>query len=186
MPAETTSALFLGPAQPYFGTVSAETTLGFTEGGLSVRLTDERADLKYDRGGTNPADSTQIGRMIEISMSLAEIDHDNITLSLPGSTKIVDGMDASRTKVNVPVGVGNQMTRDGFAKSLLIKPLIAGIVTTDEQFFVRFGAAAPRIDTELSYSRENQQLLALTFFAYPDDSDADLFLAIFGDENAEV
>jgi hypothetical protein len=179
--AEDRTKLFLGPCQCYFGTIGAEASIGFSEGGAKLKIVDDRAGLKYDRGGTNNSDSTQVGRAVTVEVAIAEISFDVLQANLPGSEIVTDDVDPDKKKLVINTGVGQQMVRDGYAKRLILKPVIAGVVTTNALLWWTILSAAPKADAELAFDRTTQQVVKIMFEGYPDDN---LNLAIFGDETA--
>ena len=178
-------ALELGPCSVAFGTAGAETDLGKTHGGVTVRISDESVDLKSDQSGTAAEDTVITGSTVEVEMALAEITIARLATAL-GQTSF-----GSETGVPGENKVGYSMLDN--AKSLLLKKYVDGSVSTDAADQIRFPAACPMSDIELSYDAENQRVLKVKFKCFKTEVSANWgsssstnkeVFYIFGDETA--
>jgi len=176
--------LELGPTENFFGTAGGELTLGFTSGGTTINVEDDRTDLVADQLGTSPADQAITGRGATVEMELAETTLENLLIVLPGARLVVDSGDPTKKKLVLRNPVGTQMVKDGFAKSLLIKKFVGGAASSDPQDFIRFFLAAPTGALSLPFNVADQRTYAVTFQCFPDTSNSDRALGVFGDESA--
>lgn len=177
-------ALELGPCSVAFGTAGSEVDLGKTYGGVTVRISDDSVDLKSDQYGSSPEDSVITGTTCEVELSLAEMDMDTLADALGqtaggGTPDFVPGENK----------VGTSMLANG--ESLLLIKYVDGAESTDLKDQIRFPAACPMSNVELSYDAENQRVLKLTYKCFPKVVNANwgsgtpsdkTVLYIFGDE----
>lgn len=154
-------SLELGPCAAYLGTAGSEADLGKTHGGVTVRITDDRVDLKSDQYGTGPEDSVITGTVVEVEMSLAEVTFDELAIAL-NQTKFGSLLTGGVTGEN---NVGTSML--SAAKSLILKKYVSGALSTDETNWITFPAACPASDVELTYDADNQRVLKITFKCFP-------------------
>jgi len=183
-------ALELGPCGVYFGDAGSEESLGKTHGGVTVRISDDSVDLKSDQHGSSPEDVVITGTTVEVELSLAEIDFDNIALALNQDTF---GNASNPDGVAGEGNVGTSLLSNG--KSLILKKYVNGQESSDRANWVRFPKAAPTADVELSYDAENQRVMKVKFRCFPDtvsaywggstQTDKEVFY-IFGDETAQA
>ncbi len=178
-------ALELGPCQVLFGTAGSEADLGKTQGGVIVRLTQDLVDLMSDQFGSAPEDAVITGDHAEVEIPFAEIDFDLLAIVL-SQTKF--GADGGITGEN---NVGTALLTN--SQSLLLKKYVSGVPSTDEADWIRFPAAYPKSDVELTYDAENQRVLKSIFRCFPKSVTANFgtgapiaktVLYIFGDETA--
>jgi len=154
-------SLELGPCGAYFGTAGAETSLGKTFGGVTVKITDDVVDLKSDQYGTSPEDSVITGTIVEVEMSLAEVAFDELAIAL-NQDKFGTGLTGGVPGEN---NVGTSLL--AAAQSLVLKKYIAGSESTDPVNHITFPAAAVKSDVELTYDADNQRVLKITFKCFP-------------------
>ena len=178
-------SLELGPCSVAFGTAGGETDLGKTHGGVTVRISDDSVDLKSDQSGTSPEDTVITGTTVEVELALAEITMARLATAL-GQTAF-----GSDTGVPGENKVGYSMADN--AQSLLLKKYVDGIESTDAADQIRFPAACPMSDIELSYDAENQRVLKVKFKCFKTTVSANWGTSgsinkevfyIFGDETA--
>jgi len=178
-------ALELGPCQVKFGTAGSEVDLGKTQGGVVIHLSQDVTDLMSDQFGSAPEDAVITGDHAEVEIPFAELDFDLIA-SILNQTKF--GANAGVPGEN---NVGTQMLAN--AQSLLLIKYSAGVPSTDLADQIRFPAAHPKSDVELTYDAENQRVLKATFRCFPKIVNANwgtaspankTVLYIFGDETA--
>lgn len=178
-------SLELGPCSVAFGTAGSETSLGKTHGGVTVRMSDDAVDLKSDQNGTAAEDTVITGTTVEVELSLAEITMARLATAL-GQTSF-----GSDTGVPGENKVGYAMS--DHTQSLLLKKYVDGAESSNAADQIRFPAACPQSDIELSYDAENQRVLKVKFKCFSSTvnanwgsgsaSDKTVFY-IFGDETA--
>lgn len=162
----------LGPCEVSFGVAGAEADLGRTEGGVTVSFATDVADLNSDQFGTQPEDQVITGQGATVTVPLAEFTLTNLALAL--NMTVVGGALIEGERL-----VGTKMSTQ--ANSLLLKEYVDGIVSTDEEDWMRFPLAAPVGNPEVSYSKDSQRIIEIIFRAFPDASDN---LYYIGDESA--
>ena len=155
------SGLDLGPCEVSFGTEGAEADLGKTEGGVEIAFVTEVADLASDQYGTSPEDQVIVGQGATITVPLAEYTLENLAIAL-NQTLVGDGIDGANL-------VGTKMSTK--AQSLLIKKYVDGVVSTDEDDWMRFPSAAPQGSPTIRFSKSDQRIIEVVFTAFPDASD---------------
>jgi hypothetical protein len=168
-------ALDLGPCQVLFGTAGSEADIGKTQGGVKVAFSEDVVDLMSDQYGSQPEDQAITGHTATIVTALADYSVENLAIALNQTVK----------QINTKLGfkgsslVGTKLSTKG--KSLLLKKYVDGIVSTDENNWIRFPVAAPTGAFELMFDGATQRVIEVTFQAFPDGSDVLYFI---GDEDA--
>jgi hypothetical protein len=101
-------------------------------------------------------DEIDKGMKVTIKLELEEITFENFALAIPGGIVVGDTL-----LINSNVGA----SRRAAAKPLIIKPLIGGVETTDEQEWLTFPLAAIGSGqaVELSFNDGNQQIISANF-----------------------
>jgi len=155
------SGLDLGPCEVSFGTEGAEADLGKTEGGVEIAFVTDVADLASDQYGTSPEDQVIVGQGATITVPLAEYTLENLAIAL-NQTLVGDGIDGANL-------VGTKLSTK--AQSLLIKKYVDGVVSTDEDDWMRFPSAAPQGSPTIRFSKSDQRIIEVVFTAFPDASD---------------
>ena len=165
------SDLDMGPCEVSFGTAGAEAVLGRTQGGVRVAFITDVGDLLSDQWGTQPEDGMITGQGARITVPLAEYTIENLAIALNQS--VVGGGLIGGERL-----VGTKMSTMG--ASLLLKKYVSGIVSTDEEDWMRFPEAAPEGNPEIVFDGSTQRIIEIVFIAYPEKSSGDLYY--IGDE----
>ena len=168
-------SLDLGPCQVLFGTAGAEADIGKTQGGVRVTFTEDFADLMSDQYGTQPEDQVITGHSATVVIPLANYTHDNFATAL-NQTKLTSGQ---KTGIKGSGLLGVKLSHN--ANSLLLKKYVSGVVSTDDQDWIRFPKAGPTGSIEVVFDGATQRVIETTMRALPDDSDV---LYYIGNEDA--
>jgi len=169
-------ALDLGPCAVYFGVAGSEADLGKTEGGVVVTFAEDVADLKSDQFGTQPEDQVITGHGASVKIPLADYTLDTLATVLNRSKLALSGDHGIKGSGLVGTKKSAQ------AKSLIVKKYVDGAVSTDSDDWITFPAAAPLPNFDVSFSKDNQRIIEVTFMAYPYGADDVLYY--IGDETA--
>lgn len=173
----------LGPAYAYYGTAGAEATVGFSEGGMKWQVTTTTAEVKFDQRGVSAAKKIITGRGAQVTLMLAEDVLETYQLMFPGTQIEADTITPTTRKLVITQNVGLDLLT--VAKSLLIKPQVSGVPSTDENEWVRFYKAVPTdVSPTVEYNRDNQRIFEVVFDCFP-DSAHDYALGVIGDESAD-
>lgn len=164
----TTSNYYLGPCQILFKGAD----LGKTEGGVKVAAAQTSVELHTDQDGETPVDEYKTGTTFKVSGSLAEITLANFA-AMFHSTVVTSG---TKQKVKVVPGVGTSLMDQGGV--LIIKPYIAGTVTTNANKWITLHNAGMKATIDLAFDRSTQQVMNFEAVGYPDSTG---LLATFGD-----
>ena len=157
-------ALDLGPCGVFFGTEDSEEDLGKTQGGVKVVFGQAVADLLSDQYGTEPEDQVITGHSAVITIPMADYTLANFAIAL--HKEVLDLVDDSGIKGDSVVGT--KLTT--YANSLLLKKYVDGIVSTDEDDWLRFPNAAPTGNPEVMFDGSTQRIISSEFRAFPDDN----------------
>ena len=149
--------------------------IGATEGGVTIKMAEDSADLKTDQNGTQPVDTVITGVAATVECNLADISLEKFAFAHKTSV-ITDG---TKQKVVIIPNIGMSL-RDN-SKKLVIKPYVDGVVSTDANTWYTFNKAAIKAEEEVSYDSSTQRVIKVTFMAFPDDNGN---VAILGDETA--
>ena len=159
--------LDLGPCAVYFGTHPDEANLGRTEGGVRAAFATDVADLMSDQWGTQPEDGVITGQGARITVPLAEYTLTNLGIALHQSL-IGDGL------IEGVRLVGTKMR--SLAESLLLKKYVDGVVSANEEDWMRFPVAAASANPEILFDKSTQRIIEVEFIAYPDSDDILYFI----------
>lgn len=168
-------ALDLGPCQVLFGTAAAEVDIGKTQGGVRVAFSEDVVDLMSDQYGSQPEDQSITGHTATIVTALADYSVANLAIAL-NQTELQLGAKKGFKGSSL---VGTKLSTKG--QSLLLKKYVDGVVSTDENNWLRFPVAAPTGAFEVTFDGATQRVIEVTFQAFPDD---DSILYFVGDEEA--
>lgn len=168
-------ALDLGPCQVLFGTAAAEVDIGKTQGGVRVAFSEDVVDLMSDQYGSQPEDQSITGHTATIVTALADYSVANLAIAL-NQTELQLGAKKGFKGSSL---VGTKLSTKG--QSLLLKKYVDGVVSTDENNWLRFPVAAPTGAFEVTFDGATQRVIEVTFQAFPD---GDSILYFVGDEEA--
>ncbi len=171
------SDIKLNPCAVYWGVAAAESDLGKTEGGVSIKFETKTIELKTDQDGDVPIDEIIVGAGCMVTVNLAEITLANLSLALNQSLKVYSGNYGFAGANQVGTSLGTA------AQSLLLKPWVSGAATSDTELWWRFPKAAPTVNFDLAFTKNNQQIIPVVFKCFPDAS-GNWYYA--GDETAAV
>lgn len=149
--------------------------LGYTKGGVDVKISTMTKDVMVDQFGPSAINRYITGRMVEVTVNMAESDLAKLALALPGSTLTENGAKTKR-KLVVKNAAGTDLR--AIAKKLVLHPTGALSTAKNDDFIVLL--AAPIGDMEFSFNFEDERVYAVTFVGFPDNVTGELFL--FGDE----
>ncbi len=167
--------LELSPCQVNLGTAGSEADLGRTEGGVRVAFSTDVADLMSDQWGTQPEDQIITGQGCRVTVPLAEYTIDNLAIALnqtvigTGGHELIEGDRLVGTKMSIQ------------AQSLLLKEYLNGVVSANEDNWMRFPVAAPVGNPEILFSKTDQRIIEVEFVCFPDAND---ILYYIGNESA--
>lgn len=163
----------LGPCSVDWG----GTDLGYTKGGVEVEITTSKKKVMVDQFGETEVDEYITGRQIVVRVPLAEHDLAKLTLAIPGSSLVTDGVDNTKKRIDVSSSIGTSL-RD-LAQKLVLSPTNAA--NANEDFVVWL--AAPGGDMSFSFRTDEERVYAVEFFGYVDTANSNRLFAI-GDETA--
>jgi len=152
-------ALELGPCEVKYGVAGSEVSLGKTQGGVTLRISDDSVDLKSDQYGTSAEDTIITGTTVEVEANFAEVSFALIAQILNQS---VFGAAAGVLGEN---NVGTSLK--SVAKSLVLTKYVNGIPSTDPLDTITCPLAAPLGKLELAFDADNQRVLPATFKCFP-------------------
>lgn len=145
----------LGPCAVIFDGVD----LGATQGGVIFRHTEQSKPVNEDQKGVTDVDAIKIGATCSVEVPLTRS-------SLGQLAKIVGASSYTGTRLRVKVATGISLLEN--AKTLVLKPYINGIVSTDSSNWLTVQKAYAKADFELAYNNEGQRIYKVVFTAFPD------------------
>ena len=155
--------LVLGPANVYLEEDGSDVDLGYL-GDVSVKFSTEASPLTASQTGTSPLDKVMTGGSAQVLVAFKELTLENFARAFPGATLTADGH-----RVDFINKVG--LSLRSLAKQLTVKRLVGGVESTLSKDWFIFPEASPvEGEITLAYSATDQQTLAVTFEAWPDDS----------------
>jgi len=158
-------ALDLGPCGVFFGVEDSEVDLGKTQGGVRVTFSQSVADLMSDQYGTEPEDQVITGHGAIIVIPMADYTLANYAIALHKTVKSLAG----ESGIKGDSVVGTKLST--YANSLILKKYVDGIISTDEEDWLRFPNAAAAGNPEVIFDGSTQRIIQSEFRAFPDDND---------------
>jgi len=151
----------IGPAELTFNSIVLGKTAinpnGGTHGGVGVTIGTETRDSFRDATGTNAHDGTIVGRTLGVEANLTGLSLEQLAGLIPGAELSAGAQKA--LALNNPVGMSQ---RDN-AKSLVIKPIDSGVVSTDETEWITIPLAFPEPDFDFKFDLEGQKVYNVKF-----------------------
>lgn len=130
--------------------------MGFTQGGVTVKVTTEWHDVLVDEYGTIPLNSIDLGTNIEVTVPLVQASLDNYK-------------DAFGMAANSPVDrltFGRKVGSSATTKRLVVDPV------NEDDGIVVYKAGIKDVD-ELGYTNEGERLVGCHFTGFVDESRAE-------------
>lgn len=150
--------------------------LGLTAGGVEVTVTTNTHETKVDQYGDTVVNEFITGRNCMVTAPLAETTIDNLIATMPGATKIVDGV---KLRVDVRSGVGISLRE--LAKELVLHPIALPDSDVSEDFIIPIAGVAGALN--FAYKLDQERIFNTEFKAYPDQTKNGLLFQI-GDKTA--
>lgn len=155
----------IGPAELTFNSLVLGKTVtnpdGGTHGGARVLVTTETRPAMRDALGAQPYDEFVVGRGVRVQANLTGMSIEQLASVIPGAT-LSTGPAKKQLKLGNPVGTS---MRAG-AYELIIKPIVAGAVSTDAEDWINIPLAYPVPDFEIAFSMEDQKVYNVEFRAF--------------------
>lgn len=142
--------LQLGPCYVYWNGAH----VGHIKGGVSVSITQSAYELKSDNYGDTPLKSVDAGVAIEVTVNLAEITFNNLKM-----------LSASAEDETTYLTFGKPIGGAIITGELLIEPQDGSPIIQIYKAAANLGSAV-----ELSYTADNQRVIACKFKGLIDDS----------------
>ena len=146
----------LGPCMVVFGA----TELGETRGSTIFTYSQDTVAVQEDRYGTEPVDKIFTGTTCTVEASLTRNTLAELAAALPGSSGT--GTVGNQLVMRSMVGTSQ---RD-LAMALTLKPIVAGVVSTDSTEWIVVFRAAPECDLSLEYSVDGQRVYKVMFTGF--------------------
>lgn len=152
--------------------------LGYTKGGVEVEVTTDTYTITVDQFGETPVNDYVIGRNAKVTTPLAETTLDNLVAIMPGATLTVDGVDNTRSKVEVVTGIGVNLI--DIAQELVLHPIAAGASVQED---ITIPRAATAGNMTFAYRLNEERIYNCVWTAYPDTSSGNILFTV-GDVGA--
>lgn len=153
--------------------------LGLTIGGVEVEVSTDTHETMVDQFGDTAVKEFITGRSLTIKCPLAETHIDQLVNIMPGATRIVDGVDNTRIKIEVTSAVGEDLLND-HAKRLVLHPIALPDEDVSEDFIVPLAAAPGAL--QFAYKTNEERVFLAEFKGYPNSTTGVMF--VVGDEAA--
>lgn len=149
--------------------------IGYTLGGTTLMIKTSSAEKKVDQLGTTIIDRVITGLpTVSVETALAEITPRQVARVFLGLTdaELTSLMTTNNNgfKVGLSQFMGKSMITN--AKRLILKPIIAGVVTANEDDWISLPKAYPEMDMALLFNPETQRSFKVTFYGFPDENDS--------------
>jgi len=154
----------IGPAEITWNSVVLGKTVanvdGGTHGGVQVMINTESRKSFRDAEGTGAHDETIVGLNVSVKALLTGLSLEQLTELIPGAE--LSGTTQRALFLKTPVGTSKRAN----SQALIIKPIIAGTVSTDNHTWVQAPHAYPEPNIELAFDLENQKVYEITFTCF--------------------
>lgn len=148
----------LGPCIVRWDPDSANIDLNPTNGGVVARYNPQVRDIFTDQQGDTPVDGVDMGNISEIDVPMTEFSLHQLSEVFPGS--VISG-----TKLTIKNSVGNRLYPQ--AKKIILKPARDNAASETTTEWATFHHCFPIPNQELSYSKDDQRTVMVTFKVYP-------------------
>ena len=156
------------------------TDLGYTKGGVEVEISTDTYVSTVDQFGTTGIKEFVTGRNVRVTTPFAEPTVDNLVALMPGAMKIVDSVDNTKIKVEVPNALGTDLL--ALAQKLVLHPIAAGASVAEDVIIPK---AATEGNMTFAFRQDEERVFNVTWKAYPDIANSNN-LFIMGDESASA
>lgn len=157
----------LGPCEvTYDGNVIGETVDnpdGGTHGGCNLQISQAFQETHRDQKGEDPHDEIITGQNVQVVCNFAGLSLEQLQALVLGS-KLSAGVTDKEWSIENAVGTS---LKDE-AKVLILKPIIDGAATSDEDFWITANKAAPKPNFDIPFSLKDQKVYAVTFRCFYD------------------
>ena len=151
----------LGPCWIIWDESGANVTFKKTFGGVFFRYEELQVDIKRDQAGETAVDKVTTGVVnpeLEVPMS----EEDVATL-----VHVFANDERAGTALRISNPVGERILP--LAKQVIVKPIVNGVVSTDESEWIYIHRAFPRVTMEQAYDNTAQRSTKVIFTGFPDD-----------------
>jgi hypothetical protein len=147
----------IGPVEAVFDDIS----LGYIKDGAQFTFNESSATTTADITGETPREEIIIGVDCSVSFAITEATLEQLAEITGGTVESGSTKDALALKARV----GQNLV--DLAATLILKPIIAGVATTDESKWIVIPKAAPRPEFQVNHSITDQRLWNVAFKGYP-------------------
>lgn len=155
----------LGPCFVRWDPDSANMDLNPTNGGVIARYNPSVRDIFTDQQGDTPVDGVDMGNISEIDVPMTEFSLHQLSEVFPGSIIVGD-------KLTILNTVGNRTYPQ--ANKIIIKPAVNNAASALTPQWMTFLHCYPVAAQELSFSKDDQRTVMVTFKVYPSQTTATL------------
>ena len=153
-----------GPCEVWYGVKAAEAILGPYFETVSMRTTTESSDVFESAFGKTPVDSIMCGYgETTVTVPFTRLSLANLAIVIPGASVSGSGFIAQAQDA-----IGR--SEYDSSKSLILKPIVNGVPSTDVSEWLQFDHAYPNVDMEIVYDNEGQRVFNVIFKCFPDAS----------------
>ncbi len=159
----------IGPCQVLFGTAGSEIDLGFCKS-ATFHLTESRADVVHSQTGVEPYDQVISGRGVTVEVEFTEPTYALLQSLLPVGTNWTPSGPTPLTGVSneaFEVRLGLGMSARDNAQSLVIKPYVDGVPSTNQEDWITVPVASPGPELEWVFDATTQRVTKGTFRGFP-------------------
>lgn len=142
---------------------------GATEGGVRFRSTWISKKVFEDQKGETAVDAIRMGMEVEAEVPLTRSTLAQMAAVMPGASVSGSRMDVYNNQI------GSSEYDD--AQTLILKPIIDGVATSDTSQWITIDKATPRPEADLAFDKSTQRVVKVLFSGYPDASTALMWYA---------
>ena len=173
--------VYQAPAQILFGTAGSEIDLGSSQGGVTVTVTGNVADVLIDQFGAAVQVAIDQGDTVEVATKLLQVDVNVLVAAFPTVVK-----NTANTVFWLRAPVGSDALVE--SKSLLLKQISNGVPTTDKMRWIRFFKARRTGNVVIPFSNTDAHGYTVTWRVIPTQrtelGTTAQYLGVIGDEAA--
>lgn len=156
----------LGPCEVLCGVILSEAKIGETHGGVRFSYKTAAAPVMEDSKGVTPQDMVFVGiEECQVTVPLGRVTLQKLSSVLPGTTYSA-GASGEDNLLYGHDHVGYSGADN--AMSLILKPIVNGVASTDSQEWLHLPKCAPMIaDSEITYDESGQRVFNVRFVSFP-------------------
>ncbi len=154
----------MGEISPFYdlgpcGVIFNDEDLGATFGDVVLRSELLGQDIKDDQNGETPVDRVLTGRNVSVEVPFTRLSFETLKTIIAESVGGTENVEVNN------LIIGHSQYAD--AKELILKPIVDGAVSTDEDSWIHLFKTVPEENLEITFNNSTQRVFKVTFKVFP-------------------